>query len=72
MEDRLSGFEFQAWLEAMRAKGLIVTEGDAGQLLGRRKQWVSLAKVQGVDTMAALACAALLVGIKPFRSGREA
>lgn len=68
----MSGFEFQAWLEAMRVKGLIVTEGDAGDLLGRRKQWVSLAKAQGVDRMAALACAALLFGIEPFRSGREA
>lgn len=62
----MSGDDFRAWLAAMKAKGF--NKQEAGLLIGRGAVWVSRAQNEGTDLMAALACAAVLKGLKPFKA----
>jgi len=62
----MSGEDFRAWLAAMKAKGY--NKQEAGLMLGRRPAWVSRAQNDGADQMTALACAAVLKGLKPFKA----
>lgn len=61
----MTGEEFRKWLDAMKmAKGM--NKGECAILLGRGNQWISYAQKNGADTVTALACAALLAGLRPY------
>ncbi len=58
--------DFLYWLEAMRsAKGL--NKSQCGALLGRSSQSISRFLNNGADRTVALACAALLADLQPYK-----
>ncbi len=68
--------EFNAWLAEMRSAGLARFDKDAAHLLGVSQNTIATMKREGVVGAAshrtALACAALLKGIRPYRPATEA
>lgn len=64
----MSGDDFIYWLEAMRDKGM--NNGHCAALLGRGRQVISRFTPQGTDKVTALACAALLAGLQPYKGKR--
>lgn len=70
LEITMSGAAFRAWLADMHdIHGL--NKRQCGALLGRKQPWVSVCQTRGTDRLTALACAALLYGIGPYRSTGE-
>jgi hypothetical protein len=61
--------EFCNWLAAMKARGF--SKQESGVLIGRSPVWVSRAQKDGADQMAALACAAVYIGLQPFTTEAE-
>lgn len=61
----MTGEDFIAWLQAMKAK-FGYNKQECGQLLGHGSAWVTHAQKTGVTREAALACTALLYGLEPF------
>lgn len=61
----MTGDDFIAWLEAMKAK-YGYNKQECGQLLGHGSAWVTHAQKTGCSREAALACAALFAGFEPF------
>lgn len=59
--------QFAKWLAAMKARTLITSDADAGRQLGISANSVVALKKQGGDMRTALACAALLAGLEPYR-----
>lgn len=56
--------DFIAWLNIMSQRGY--SQADCAELIGRQRQWVSIAKRQGCDRTSALACMAVYQGFEPF------
>ncbi len=61
----MNGDDFICWLEEMRAKGM--NKGHCAALLGRLPQSMTRFQREGTDKVTALACAALLAGLKPYK-----
>lgn len=62
--------EFKAWLATMKARGY--NKSDCAELLGRKSPWISVCQQKGSDRLTALACAALVQGLEPYKKGRAA
>ncbi len=57
---------FQRWLLEMRIAGLANSDADCGHLLGISANAIVNLKKRGSDKRTALACRALLDGLKPY------
>lgn len=55
------------WLDAMRDAGRIMYDVDAAKLMDISHNTLVTYKRHGTDIRVALACAALLKGIKPYK-----
>jgi hypothetical protein len=58
---------FNAWLAAMKGAGLARSDAECGRLLGVSTITILKMKSNGTDRRTALACAALLAGLAPYR-----
>lgn len=58
---------FIAWLAAMRNAGLARSDAECARLLGISANGLLKRKKQGAGVETALACAALLAGLPPYR-----
>lgn len=58
--------EFCNWIEEMKAAGLADSDLSCARLLGRRRQWMLDSKAKGTNLSTALACAALLHGLRAY------
>ena len=65
----MTGPDFTAWLAAVKAAGLAQTEADALALLGYGPDQGIRWKRNGTSHAIALACAAVLAGLKPYGQG---
>jgi hypothetical protein len=64
----MSPDDFGIWLDLMVKSGRAKNKGACARLMGRTPQWVTYAQQVGTDTTVALACAALLAGLAPFKA----
>ena len=62
---------FNLWLETIKSAGLAQSDAAAGRLLGISANSVVTIKRNGSDLRTALACAALLLGVKPFGEKKQ-
>lgn len=62
---------FIQWLADMKSAGLARSDAAAGRLLGLTPNGIVKIKTRGADHRTALACAALLAGVKPYGSTIE-
>ena len=58
--------QFHSWLAAMKAAGLARSDAECGRLLGKSDETILSYKRRGTDIAVALACRALLEGLKPY------
>lgn len=58
--------KFKQWLDHIKSAGIIKFDIDAGRLLGVNKITLLNYKQRGADNRVALACAAILAGLKPY------
>jgi len=64
----MTAAEFHQWLADVKSAGLAKTDRDALALIGKKSPTSALAyKERGADTTTALACAAVLAGLGPYR-----
>lgn len=63
----MTGKAFMRWLDAMRDAGRIMYDVDAAKLMDISHNTLVTYKRHGTDIRVALACAALLKGIKPYK-----
>jgi hypothetical protein len=63
----MTGEQFTRWLAAMIEKGRAASEAECGRLLDANVTTVWRMKANGVDRRTALACSALLRGLKPYK-----
>lgn len=61
---KMDGLSFQRWILEARASGLVTTDVDLAKLLDVTPATVTNFKRRGCDRRTALACAALLAGIR--------
>lgn len=64
---RMSGEDFAAWIEEMVSTGRVPAQADALILLGVSPNNATVMKQRGTKRSVALACAALLAGLEPYR-----
>lgn len=57
---------FTAWLADMKSAGHARSDAECGRLLGRSADQIVRYKQNGADRVVALACRALLCGMKPY------
>lgn len=62
--------DFEAWLAAMKSAGRIRFAMDACDLLGVHQNTVTTYRRKGAPVSIALACAALLKGLKPYQASQ--
>ena len=62
--------QFNDWLAAMRVAGIAKTDKHCGELLGKSQDRITIYKRQGTDHATALACSALLSGIKAYEGAQ--
>lgn len=58
--------QFASWLEDMKDRGIARSDAACGRLLGFSPNSIAKIKRKGTDQRTALACAALLNGLKPY------
>lgn len=58
--------QFRAWLDEMQSSGRARSDAECGRLLGLTPNGVLKRKAQGAGLEAALACQAVLHGMKPY------
>lgn len=59
--------QFLKWLKRMKREDRIATDRDAARALGVTPNGILVLKKNGTDLRTALACAALLAGLKPYK-----
>ena len=59
---------FAHWLAAMKAAGLATSDAHCGRLLGLSADTIVRLKYGGADVKTALACQALMHGLKPYNT----
>ena len=65
-EPFMTGDQFCRWLDAMFQSNKAKTNVEISRLLGRKPNRISIYKTKGTDRTVALACAALLKGVRPY------
>ncbi len=58
---------FKSWLEAMKNAGIAKDQRACAKLLGVSEITIGSFKRRGCDKRTALACSALLSGLKPYK-----
>lgn len=66
MKIAMSGEAFTKWCAEMQRAGLVKTDKEAGELLGRSQDRMVAYKRDGADVSIALACRALLHRLEPY------
>ena len=64
----MSPEDFHAWLAFMRLKKLAASDADCARLLGVAPTTLVRWKAEGTSTLAALACAAVIDKIPPWKN----
>lgn len=68
----MTGEQFKYWLALMKYQGRAVSDVDCARALGVNANAIVRWKREGADDRTALACTALLHGMKPFDLTRAA
>jgi hypothetical protein len=58
--------QFKSWLASMKEAGLSRSDADCARQLNRTPRQILLYKRHGADGMVALACSALMAGLRPW------
>ncbi len=63
----MNAADFLEWLESMRSLGIAKDQRACAKLLGVSEITIGSFKRRGCDKRTALACSALLSGLKPYK-----